>query len=248
MANNDVMIKDAPLVGSLNGNEKIPISDGSNRPRAVSIEMIKSFVGNKEVDLSGYATKEELEDKQDKISDLATIREGAEKGGVAYEGLPNKVDKVEGKALSTNDYTNEDKEKLDSLNNYDDTEIRNKIEEIINESPIFEAIYGETTYDEIVNAKNEGKWVTCNRGEITYHLALLSNTSAWFSTVDGEKIERLWCLASSGAWFSATYRLEETRNRTTSLSSESTDAQYPSAKAVYDFVQDTLGTIINGDY
>ena len=130
MANNDVMIKDAPLVGSLNGNEKIPISDGSNRPRAVSIEMIKSFVGNKEVDLSGYATKEELEEKQDKISDLAAIREGAGKGGVAYKDLPNKVDKIEGKALSTNDYTNEDKEKLVSLKNYDDTEIRSKIEEI----------------------------------------------------------------------------------------------------------------------
>ena len=36
----------------------------------------------------------------------------------------NKVDKIEGKGLSTNDYTNEDKEKLSELNNYDDTELR----------------------------------------------------------------------------------------------------------------------------
>ena len=32
--------------------------------------------------------------------------------------LFNKVDKVSGKALSTNDYTNEDKEKLNKLSNY----------------------------------------------------------------------------------------------------------------------------------
>lgn len=41
--------------------------------------------------------------------------------------INNKVDKVEGKGLSTNDYTNEDKSKLAELNNYDDTEIRNEI-------------------------------------------------------------------------------------------------------------------------
>ena len=42
----------------------------------------------------------------------------------------NKVDKVDGKGLSTNDYTNEDKAKLDSLENYDDTEIKQDIEDI----------------------------------------------------------------------------------------------------------------------
>ena len=42
----------------------------------------------------------------------------------------NKVDKVDGKGLSTNDYTNEDKAKLDSLENYDDTAIKQDIEDI----------------------------------------------------------------------------------------------------------------------
>ena len=42
----------------------------------------------------------------------------------------NKVDKVNGKGLSTNDYTNEDKAKLDSLENYDDTAIKQDIEDI----------------------------------------------------------------------------------------------------------------------
>ena len=42
----------------------------------------------------------------------------------------NKVDKVDGKGLSTNDFTNEYKAKLDGLNNYDDTEITQEIEDI----------------------------------------------------------------------------------------------------------------------
>ena len=43
-------------------------------------------------------------------------------------GLINgKVDKVDGKQLSTNDFTNEDKAKLDGLSNYNDTELRGLI-------------------------------------------------------------------------------------------------------------------------
>lgn len=42
--------------------------------------------------------------------------------------LEEKVDKVEGKQLSTNDLTNELKAKLESLYNYNDTELRNKID------------------------------------------------------------------------------------------------------------------------
>ena len=38
-----------------------------------------------------------------------------------------KVDKEEGKGLSTNDYTDDDKYKLESLENYDDTEIKDLI-------------------------------------------------------------------------------------------------------------------------
>lgn len=63
--------------------------------------------------------------------------------------LDTKVDKQEGKGLSSNDYTNADKSKLaslenyddselraaiDSLHNYDDTEIRQEIDKLSNES------------------------------------------------------------------------------------------------------------------
>lgn len=44
----------------------------------------------------------------------------------------NKVDKEEGKGLSTNDFTNEEKEKLAGLNNYDDTEIIDLLPKVSN--------------------------------------------------------------------------------------------------------------------
>lgn len=41
--------------------------------------------------------------------------------------ISGKVDKVEGKGLSTNDYTDEEKTKLAGLTNYDDTELTTKV-------------------------------------------------------------------------------------------------------------------------
>ena len=58
-----------------------------------------------EIDLSEYYTKAQVD-----------------------SALENKVDKVTGKGLSTNDFTNADKTKLNSLENYDDTEVKSDIE------------------------------------------------------------------------------------------------------------------------
>lgn len=95
-------------------------------------------------DISNLATKEEVAAKQDTIPDLISIRDGASKGETALQAesdpvyladkpklalkteipdVSGKVDKVSGKGLSTNDYTDEDKAKLDSLQNYDDSSI-----------------------------------------------------------------------------------------------------------------------------
>lgn len=104
------------------------------------------------VDLSAYAKKEDvdaaLEGKQDTISDLDAIRQGAAKGSTALQSesdpvyladkpklalkveipdVSGKVDKVVGKGLSSNDYTDADKLKLTGLENYDDTQIRELI-------------------------------------------------------------------------------------------------------------------------
>ena len=67
---------------------------------------------------------------------LNALNNGGGGGGDAYtkqetdELLSNKVDKVTGKGLTTNDFTDEEKNKLNGLSNYDDTEVRNSIAEI----------------------------------------------------------------------------------------------------------------------
>lgn len=95
------------------------------------------LIGSTEVDLSGYAKKEDLDKKLDKsvfdeevkglsghIVDLDNAivhnKEVIEElMDSSYEKLEKeielKVDKVEGKGLSTNDYTNEDKTKLNGI-------------------------------------------------------------------------------------------------------------------------------------
>lgn len=57
--------------------------------------------------------------------------------------LEGKVDKVTGKTLSTNDYTNAEKEKLAGLSNYDDTNIKASIATKANSADV----YTKTTID-----------------------------------------------------------------------------------------------------
>lgn len=63
--------------------------------------------GSGGTDLSNYYTKSETDTK-----------------------LNTKVDKVSGKGLSTNDFTSAEKNKLASLTNYDDTQIKQQITDI----------------------------------------------------------------------------------------------------------------------
>lgn len=56
--------------------------------------------------------------------------------------LAQKVDKEEGKGLSTNDYTDQEKEKLAGLSNYDDTEIRKELSDKVSKQELTEAAAG----------------------------------------------------------------------------------------------------------
>lgn len=67
------------------------------------------FMGTTAVDLTDYYQKNEVD-----------------------ELLDNKVTKVSGKQLSTNDYTTAEKTKLASLENYDDSELRSKVDALHN--------------------------------------------------------------------------------------------------------------------
>lgn len=110
------------------------------------------------------AKKAEWDGKQDKIADLASIRSGAEKGATALQSIPseyvteteltnkgyattsslnNKVDKVNGKQLSTEDFTTALKTKLEGLNNYDDTELSEALSTL--RGDFDEIVSGDTT-------------------------------------------------------------------------------------------------------
>lgn len=51
----DISIKDAPLINNVSGAEKIPVSDGSGKPAAITVNQILD-----KVDLSDYVTTETL--------------------------------------------------------------------------------------------------------------------------------------------------------------------------------------------
>ena len=104
------------------------------------------------------AVGDALAGKQDTISDLATIRSGASKGATALQSVPStyrtaaaqdkidnkKVDKVTGKGLSTNDYTNAAKAKVDAIpanpkytdTVYNDTAVKNRLTALENKDDV----------------------------------------------------------------------------------------------------------------
>ena len=115
---------------------------------AVGAEIVQETGDSQDKAMSQKAVTDALEGKQDTISDLDAIRQGAQKGSTALQSesdpvyladkpklalkveIPDgsgKVDKVTGKGLSSNDYTDADKLKLAGLENYDDTQIRELI-------------------------------------------------------------------------------------------------------------------------
>lgn len=177
-----------------------------------------------------------------------------------------KVDKVEGKQLSSNDYTDEEKEKLSALENYDDTKIKQDIadlqekdkatdaelaelseevselsERVDNlptaESSVFKAVYGVTTYEEIKAAYDSGKVVHCDFNNLCYTLVRINDVEVYLNAVKGAYSYYMYCRKSDNDWVVGYNLLENTSNKVTSLSESSTDTQYPSAKAVYGAIE-----------
>lgn len=135
-----------------------------------------SMVLNKQDIISDLATirsnASQVSSKQDAISDLDAIRSGASKGATALQSIPeeyvteadledkdyapmsvldNKVDKVSGKGLSTEDFTSALKAKLESLSNYNDTEIAGAVSSL--QTQINTLVSGNA--DDAINSFNE---------------------------------------------------------------------------------------------
>jgi hypothetical protein len=128
---------------------------------------------------------------------------------------------------------------------------------------VFVAEYGVTTYQEVLDAYNTGKLILCTYSDdviqykSTYIMTLsdvphttLDDTpffefrsglcTIWYDGVVGANKTRFigTRLSNSNGWGNVTtYIVEQTSNKVTSISSSSTDEEYPSAKCVYDLTE-----------
>ena len=101
-------------------------------------------------------------------SALSSSSTNAVQNKVVTTTLNKKVDKVEGKGLSTNDYTTAEKNKLAGLQNYDDAEVQDKLTELSSEVEEINEKIGNLpqgasmtpiTYAELVELRDNGKLV-----------------------------------------------------------------------------------------
>lgn len=91
-------------------------------------------------DISHLATKEEVEEAISNIPGGGTV----DLSGYATKAELNaKVDKVDGKQLSTEDFTTLLKQKLDNLHNYDDTEVQQAVSKL--RTDLDTLVSGDTT-------------------------------------------------------------------------------------------------------
>ncbi len=102
---------------------------------------IENAENSKEITLSQLEQyQQELNNRINEIPKL--IKKEIDNIDLGNINLDDYVKKVEGKDLSANDFTNDYKEKLDTLNNYDDTEVKKDISSLNEKVSNIESIPG----------------------------------------------------------------------------------------------------------
>lgn len=110
-------------------------------PGESAYEAFKKYNPNSELTEEEYA--EAPIDAANAANEAAkAANDAVNKVGNIDKLLAQKVDKEEGKGLSTNDYTDQEKEKLAGLSNYDDTEIRKELSDKVSKKELTEAAAG----------------------------------------------------------------------------------------------------------
>lgn len=139
---------------------------------------------------------------------------------------------------------------------YDDTEIREeltelslevsglsgKVEELEETSKdVFEAVFGTTTHAELVAAVKAQKHVICFYNGRVYNLINFQEDMDIYFSCASSSIRTLLCTVASSQWRESKYEYESPSNKVKTISEASTDTQYPSAKAVYEAIQQSGG-------
>jgi hypothetical protein len=106
-------------------NNKYDILGSTIKPNPASVKYWADLASNPNGgDLKYFDGKDWVYVNSKATGDITELKEDVKQ---LQTDVKNKVDKVSGKGLSTNDYTTEEKNKLASLTNYSDSEVRELI-------------------------------------------------------------------------------------------------------------------------
>lgn len=106
-------------------NNKYDILGSTIKPNPASVKYWADLASNPNGgDLKYFNGKDWVYVNSKATGDITELQEDVKQ---LQTDVKNKVDKVSGKDLSTNDYTTEEKTKLASLTNYSDSEVRELI-------------------------------------------------------------------------------------------------------------------------
>lgn len=105
----------------------------------------------------------------------------------------------------------------------------------------------DKTFAQIGEAVGKGLCVLVSYGQFFYRLAIKNNGVAYFTFAsnfsEGAAVCMISC-SSEDVWNDTIVFVEKTDNRVTEIGSASTDAQYPTAKAVYTLAENTKTFIV----
>ena len=115
---------------------------------------------------------------------------------------------------------------------------------------VFEAVYGETSYDEIKEAFEANKVVYCYRETRVYMLTKLEAGAAYFAVTHGNYYYRLVCHpgAPSTSWGATSENFQHSLKSLANGNAQITIAGNTAEVATPQYVENLLGVIINGDY
>ena len=106
--------------------------------------------------------------------------------------------------------------------------------QITNAKELFYCTYGTTTFAQITQALSDGKLPICLYNDGRYYIYCSSTSTVHrFSSMQSDYV-RYTTVNDSDVWAISAYNLELVGNKVASISSSSTNTQYPSAKCVYD--------------
>ena len=115
------------------------------------------------------------------------------------------------------------------------------------EDEILRVEYGVTTFQEVYDAYNEGKYIVFEYANNVFHINRVTDTDIYFVSINGTIGYRVG-VGVQNNWYQGVYQNEQSTNKVTSLSSASTDTQYPSAKAVYNAINNAITNELNTDF